>query len=168
MPANLDLAAAEGELIGEIRWDRTLKDALSPINGDYDFIFIDCPPSLGVLTTNALMAVQRLIVPVQSEFLAMKGLKLLYGIISKVKRKGNPDLKVKILRTMHDRRTSHTREVVEELEKVFPDQIYQSVINRTIKFADAALAGEPIIIYAKRSEAAEAYRQLAREVLNDD
>ena len=168
LPANLDLAAAEGELIGEIRWDRTLKDALSPINGDYDFIFIDCPPSLGVLTTNALMAVQRLIVPVQSEFLAMKGLKLLYGIISKVKRKGNPDLKVKILRTMHDRRTSHTREVVEELEKVFPDQIYQSVINRTIKFADAALAGEPIIIYAKRSEAAEAYRQLAREVLNDD
>ena len=168
LPANLDLAGAEGELIGEIGWDRTLRDVLSPIVKDYDFIFIDCPPSLGVLTTNALMAAKRVIVPVQSEYLALRGLRQLNTIISKVKKKGNPELKIKILRTMHDLRTTHTREVVEELERAFVDQIYQTVIKRTIKFADSALAGEPIIIYAKRSEGAEAYRQLAREVLKDD
>lgn len=167
LPANLDLAGAEGELIGEIGWDRTLKDALSPIAEDFDFILIDCPPSLGVLTTNALMAAERVIIPVQSEYLALRGLKQLHRIISKVKKKGNQKLKVKILRTMHDARTSHTREVVEELERVFGDQIYQSIIKRTIKFADSALAGEPLLIYAKKSDAAEAYRQLAKEVLND-
>ena len=168
LPANLDLAGAEGELIGEIGWDRTLKDVLSPIVKDYDFVFIDCPPSLGVLTTNALMAAKRVSVPVQSEYLALRGLRQLNIIISKVKKKGNPELKIKILRTMHDLRTIHTREVVEELERVYKDQIYQTVIKRTIKFADSALAGEPILTYAKRSEGAEAYRQLAREVLNDD
>lgn len=168
LPANLDLAGAEGELLGEIGWDRTLRDVLSPIVKDYDFTFIDCPPSLGVLTTNALMATQRVIVPVQSEYLALRGLRQLTTIISKVKEKGNPELKIKILRTMHDLRTTHTREVVEELERAFGDQIYQTVIRRTIKFADSALAGEPILTYAKRSEAAEAYRQLAREVLKDD
>ncbi len=168
LPANLDLAGAEGELIGEIGWDRTLGDVLSPILKDYDFIFIDCPPSLGVLTTNALMAAKSVIVPVQSEYLALRGLRQLNTIISKVKKKGNPELKVKILRTMHDLRTTHTREIVEELERAFVDQIYQTVIKRTIKFADSALAGVPILIYAKRSEGAEAYRQLAREVLQDD
>ena len=168
LPSNLDLAGAEGELIGEIAWDRTLNDALSPITKDYDFIFIDCPPSLGVLTTNALMATKRVIVPVQSEYLALRGLRQLNRIISKVRKKGNPELEVKILRTMHDLRTSHTREVVEELERVSGDQIYQTVIKRAIKFADSALAGEPILTYAKRSEGAEAYRQLAREVLQDD
>ena len=168
LPANLDLAGAEGELIGEIGWDRILKDTLSPISRDYDFIFIDCPPSLGVLTTNALMATQRVIVPVQSEYLALRGLKQLHTIITKVKKKGNPGLKLKILRTMHDLRTTHTRGVVEELERVFVNQIYETVIKRTIKFADSALAGEPILTYAKRSEGAEAYRQLAREVLKDD
>jgi len=167
LPSNLDLAGAEGELIGEIGWDRTLKDALSPIVKDYDFILIDCPPSLGVLTTNALIAAERVIIPVQSEYLALRGLEQLNRIISKVRKKGNPNLKVKILRTMHDLRTTHTREVVEELERVFKSQIYQTIIKRTIKFADSALAGEPILIYAKRSEGAEAYRQLAKEVLED-
>lgn len=168
IPSNLDLAGAEGELIGEIGWDRTLKDVLFPALKEYDFILIDCPPSLGVLTTNALMAANRVIVPVQSEYLATRGLKQLNRIISKVKKKGNPELRVKILRTMHDRRTSHTKEVIEELARAFGDQIYQTVIKRTIKFADSTLAGEPILTYAKRSEGAEAYRQLAREVLQDD
>jgi len=168
LPSNLDLSGVEGELIGEIGWDRTLKDALSPIVKGYDFILIDCPPSLGLLTTNAPMAAERVIIPVQSEYLALRGLKQLNRIISKVQKKGNPKLKVKILRTMHDARTAHTKEVVEELERVFGPQVYQPIIKRTIKFADSALAGEPILIYAGRSEGAEAYRQLAKEVLKND
>ncbi len=168
LPSNLDLAGAEGELIGEIGWDKTLKDALFPIAQDYDSIFIDCPPSLGILTTNGLMAAQTVIIPVQSEYLALKGLKELNRVISKIRKKGNPDLKIRILRTMHDARSSHTKEVIEELEKIFGDQVYQSVIKRTIKFADSALAGKPIILYAKSSEGAEAYRQLTQEVLKDE
>ena len=107
---------------------------------------MDCPPSLGVLTTNALMAADGVIVPVQTEYLALRGLKQLGKIISKVKRKGNPQLEVRILRTMHDVRTVHSREIGEEIERVFSGQIYQTVIRRTVKFADASLAGEPICL----------------------
>lgn len=167
IPSNLDLAGAEAELIGEIGWDRILKDVLSPILNDYDFVFIDCPPSLGLLTTNALMASDRAIIPVQCEYLAFRGLKQLNKIIYKVRKKGNPELRAKILRTMHDLRTIHSREIVEELEKVFGDQIYKTIIKRTIKFADSAVAGVPILIYDKRSEGAEAYRQLAKEILQE-
>lgn len=168
VPSNLDLSGVEGELIGEIGWDRNLKELLSPICKEYDFILVDCPPSLGVLTTNALMAADRIITPVQTEYLALRGLKQLNRIISKVKKKGNPNLQVKILRTMHDVRTLHSREVVEELVKVFPGQVYEAVIKRTVKFADSTLAGESILSYAKNSEGAMAYRKLAEEVLKDD
>lgn len=164
-PTNLDLAGAEGELLGEIGWDRTLREVLKPIKKDYDFIFLDCPPSLGVLTTNALMAAERAIVPVQTEYLALRGLKQLNRVISKVKKKGNPNLKVKILRTMHQIRTVHSREVVEELEEVFGDQLYQTIIKRTIKFAEASVAGEPILSYLPKSPGATSYRELTKEVL---
>ena len=110
----------------------------------------------------------RVIIPVQSEYLALRGLKQLNRIIAKVRKKGNPELKPKILRTMHDPRTTHSSEIVEELERLFGDQVYKTIIKRTIKFADSALAGEPILIYANKSEGADAYRQLAREVLEDD
>lgn len=166
-PSNLDLAGAEGELIGEIGWDRSLKEILSAAAKNYHFILIDCPPSLGVLTTNALIAADKVIIPVQTEYLALRGIKHLNKIISKVKRKGNSNLTLRILRTMHDIRTLHTKEVAEELAKVFPAQIYKTIIKRTIKFADAALAGESILSYAKESEAAAAYRNLAKEVLKD-
>ncbi|MCX7704764.1 MAG: AAA family ATPase [bacterium] len=167
VPSNLDLAGAEGELIGEIGWDRNLRDALNEIKNDYDFIFVDCPPSLGVLTTNALICADTVIIPVQTEYLALRGLKQLDNIISKVRKKGNPGLRKRILRTMHNTRTLHSREVVEELEKVFPQEVFKTIIKRTVKFADAALAGMPIIQYAATSEAAEAYRELAREVIED-
>jgi len=167
VPSNLDLAGAEGELIGEIGWDRNLKDALSLVKNDYDYIFIDCPPSLGVLTTNALICADTVIVPVQTEYLALRGLKQLGNIITKVRKKGNPDLKRRILRTMHNKRTLHSKEVVEELEKIFPDEIFKTIIKRTVKFADASLAGMPVIFYAKNSEAAESYRNLAKEVIED-
>jgi len=166
-PSNLDLSGAEGELLGEIGWDRNLKEALSPILNDFDFVLIDCPPSLGVLTTNALMAAERVIIPVQTEYLSFRSLKQLNSIISKVKAKGNPALKEKVLRTMHNTRTIHSRETSEELEKLFKGKIYKTLVKRTIKFADSALAGEPILVFARKSDGALAYRELAEEIIHE-
>jgi chromosome partitioning protein len=168
MPANLDLAGAEAELIGEIGWDRTLKENLNLLPRGYDYILIDGPPSMGVLTTNSLMAAQRAIVPVQTEYLALRGLTQLQRIIQKVQKKGNPGLRVKFLRTMHTSRTIHSTQVVAELQRLFGAQIYDIVIKRTIKFPEASRAGQPLLRYAQNSEGARAYRQLAQEVLTDD
>lgn len=167
IPANLDLAGAEAELIGEIGWDRTLKENLTLINRPYDYILIDGPPSLGVLTTNSLMAAHQVLVPVQTEYLALRGLTQLQRIIQKVQKKGNPGLRVKILRTMHISRTVHSTEVVEELKRAFGAQVYETVIKRTIKFAEASRAGQPLLRFARDSEGAQAYRRLAQEVLED-
>ena len=167
IPSNLDLAGAEAELIGEIGWDRTLKENLSLITPPYDYILIDSPPSLGVLTTNSLMAAHQVMVPVQTEYLALRGLTQLQKIIQKVQKKGNPGLEVKILRTMHISRTLHSTEVVEELKRAFGAQVYETVIKRTIKFAEASRAGQPLLQFARESEGARAYRQLAQEVLED-
>lgn len=165
IPANLDLAGAEAELIGEIGWDRTLRDALQPILGKYQYVLIDCPPSLGVLTTNALMAASLVIVPVQSEYLAMRGLKQLMQIIEKVRKKGNPQLAIRVLRTMHDSRTLHSSEVVDELKRALGSQVFRTIIRRTIRFADSTLAGEPLVLYDPGSEGAQNYRELTEEVL---
>lgn len=167
IPANLDLAGAEAELIGEIGWDRTVKENLALITRPYDYILIDGPPSLGVLTTNSLMAAHQVIVPVQTEYLALRGLTQLQRIIQKVQKKGNPGLRVKILRTMHISRTVHSTEVVAELKQAFGAQVYETVIKRTIKFAEASRAGQPLLKYARESEGARAYRRLAQEVLED-
>jgi chromosome partitioning protein len=168
IPANLDLAGAEAELIGEIGWDRTLKENLNLISRPYDFILVDGPPSLGVLTTNSLMAAHQVVVPVQTEYLALRGLTQLQRIIQKVRKKGNPDLQVKFLRTMHVSRTLHSTEVVEELQRLFGARVYETVIKRTIKFPEASRVGQTILQYAKSSEGAQAYRQLAQEVLADE
>jgi len=166
VPSNLDLAGAEAELIGEIGWDRTLRDLLAPMKSRYDWVLLDCPPSLGVLTTNALMAADWVLVPVQAEYLAMRGLRQLLRIIEKVKRKGNPELRLRVLRTMHDARTLHSSEVSEELLQVFgPEVVFDSVIKRTIRFADSTLAGTPLILFDPKSEGAESYRKLTEEVL---
>jgi chromosome partitioning protein len=162
VPANLDLAGAEAELIGEIGWDRTLADALTEVS--YDTILIDCPPTLGVLTTNALVAADTVIVPLQCEYLALRALKQLQKIMTKVRRKANPDLKVQILRTMYDSRTTHAREVFEEIAEVGGSQVLQSVIRRTIKLAEAAASGQSILHHAGDSDAAHAYRELAEEL----
>lgn len=167
VPANLDLAGAEAELIGEIGWDRTVKENLALVTRPYDYILIDGPPSLGVLTTNSLMAAHQVIVPVQTEYLALRGLTQLQRIIQKVQKKGNPGLRVKILMTMYISRTVHSTEVVEELKQAFGAQVYETVIKRTIKFAEASRAGQPLIRFARESEGARAYRQLAQEVLKD-
>jgi chromosome partitioning protein len=164
IPANLDLAGAEAELIGEVAWERTLKDALAPLTAEYDLVVLDCPPSLGVLTTNALVATDIVIVPLQCEYLAMRALKQLQTIVAKVRRKANPELRVRILRTLYDSRTLHGREVFEEIARVAPDEVLQTYIKRTVRLADAAAAGETILTYAKDSDAAHAYRELAKEL----
>jgi len=168
VPANLDLAGAEAELIGEINWASILKEAVSSVKNDFDYILLDCPPSLGVITTNALMAGEMVVVPLQCEYLAMRGIKQLQKIVKKVKNKGNPLLEFKILRTMHDKRTLHSVEIKEEIESVFGAQVFQAIINRTIKFADSTTAGKPILITDSNSDGANAYRELAKEILNYD
>ena len=164
VPANHDLSSAEAELIGEVAWESTLRSTLNDAK-DYDYVIIDCPPSLGVLTVNALVAAQTVIIPLQCEYLAIRGLKQLNKVIEKIRSKVNPKLTTRILRTMHQTRTIHSTDVVEEVEKVFGGKVYNSIIKRTIKFADSSVAGEPILIYAKNSEAANAYRELAKEVV---
>lgn len=163
-PANQDLSGAEAELIGEVAWESTLRDVLNNTE-DYDYIIIDCPPSLGVLTVNGLVAAQTVIIPLQCEYLAMRGLRQLNKIIDKIRSKVNPKLTTRILRTMHQTRTIHSTDVVEEVGKIFKGKIYNSIIKRTIKFADSSVAGEPVLNYAKNSEAADAYRELAKEVI---
>ena len=163
-PANQDLSGAEAELIGEVAWESTLKNALNPTE-NYDYIIIDCPPSLGVLTVNGLVAAQTVIIPLQCEYLAMRGLRQLNKVIDKIRAKVNSKLAPRILRTMHQTRTIHSTDVVEEVKKVFGAKVYNSIIKRTIKFPDSSVAGEPLLNYDKNSEAANAYRELAKEVL---
>lgn len=167
LPANQDLSGAEVELIGEVAWESTLKNALNGRGdtGTYDYVLMDCPPSLGVLTVNALVAAQSVIIPLQCEYLAMRGLRELSKTIDKVRARVNPTLGLKILRTMHQKRTIHSSDVVEEVQKVFGESVYKPIIKRTIKFAESSIAGESILDYMKNSDVANAYRELAEEVI---
>ncbi len=165
-PANIDLVGANVELMNEMARESILKRALSPVLNLYDFITIDCPPNLSLLTLNALTAADLVIIPTQTEYLAMRSVKELINIIDKVRERTNPKLEMKLLCTMFDKRTVHGHDVIEELREVFGDKVYNTVITRTIKFADASVAAETILSYAKSSEAAEQYRNLAKEVLS--
>lgn len=166
IPANSKLATIEGELSGEIGWERFLKEAFTFLPDAYDYILLDCPPTLGFLTINALMAAHQVIVPVQAEFLALRALVEFKTILEKVQARGNPDLVVRILGTMYDARTTHSTSAVEELRKVYGEQVFNTVIKRTVRFADASLAGQSLITYAPQSEGAEAYRTLTKEILS--
>ena len=165
-PANIDLSGATVELMNEISRETILRAALSPVKKSYDFILVDCPPNLGLLTLNALTAADLVIVPVQTEYLAMRSIKELMSIINKVKERTNPKLSMRLLCTMFDKRTIHGRDVIEELREVFGHQVFDTVITRTIKFADASVAAEPILTYAPSSSAAKQYRNLAKEVIS--
>nr|WP_202865466.1 MULTISPECIES: AAA family ATPase [unclassified Ornithinimicrobium] len=167
LPTNIDLSAAEVQLVGEVAREQILARVLRPVLDDYDVILIDCQPSLGLLTVNALTAAHGVIIPLETEFFAMRGVALLIETIEKITDRLNPRLHVDgILATMYDGRTLHSREVVRSVVDHFQDTVFHTVISRTVKFPDATLAAEPITSYASTHSGAEAYRQLARELIS--
>ncbi|SDT14698.1 chromosome partitioning protein [Microlunatus soli] len=166
LPSNIDLSAAELQLVSEVAREQTLLRVLEKVRGDYDVILVDCAPSLGLLTINALTAADKVLVPLECEFFALRGVALLTDTIEKVQERLNPDLDMLgILGTMYDPRTLHSREVLERVVQAFGDTVFHTVIRRTIKFPETTVAGEPITTYASDSPGAGAYRMLAREVL---
>jgi len=166
LPSNIDLSAAEVQLVHEVAREQTLQRVLAPAIDDYDVILIDCQPSLGLLTVNALTASDGVIVPLECEYFALRGVALLKTTIDKVRQRLNPKLTIDgVLGTMYDGRTLHGREVMERLVQAWGDTVFHTVIRRTVKFSDSTVAGEPITSYAGTSAGAQAYRQLAREVL---
>ncbi|AIF40708.1 Sporulation initiation inhibitor protein soj [Dermacoccus nishinomiyaensis] len=167
LPANIDLSAAEVQLVGEVAREMVLARVLRSVADEYDVILIDCQPSLGLLTVNALTASHGVVIPLEAEFFAMRGVALLVETIEKVQDRLNPRLEIDgILATMYDGRTLHSRDVVRSVVDHFGDKVFHTVISRTVKFPDATLAAEPITQYASGHGAAESYRQLARELIS--
>ena len=166
LPANIDLSAAEVQLVGEVAREQVLARVLRPVLDEYDVVLIDCQPSLGLLTVNALTAAHGVVIPLECEFFALRGVALLVETIEKVKDRLNPGLEIDgILATMYDPRTLHSREVVARVVDAFGDQVFHTVIGRTVKFPDASVAAEPITTYASSHAGAYAYRLLARELI---
>jgi chromosome partitioning protein len=166
LPSNIDLSAAEVQLVSEVAREQTLLRVLDKVKPRYDVILIDCAPSLGLLTINALTAADKVIMPLETEFFALRGIALLTDTITKVTDRLNPRLEILgILGTMYDPRTLHSREVLERVVQAFGDRVFHTVIRRTVKFPETTVAGEPITTYATASPGATAYRTLAREVL---
>jgi chromosome partitioning protein len=167
VPSNIDLSAAEVQLVGEVAREQTLKRVLEPVLADYDVVLVDCQPSLGLLTINALTGSDGVIVPLECEFFSLRGVALLIQTIDKVKERLNPHLELEgILATMYDRRTVHGREVLTRVVEAFGDKVFHTVIMRTIRFPETTVAGEPITSFAPSSAGAIAYRDLAREVVH--
>jgi chromosome partitioning protein len=166
LPANIDLSAAEVQLVNEVAREQVLERVLRQVRDDYDVVLIDCQPSLGLLTVNALTASHGVIIPLTAEFFALRAVALLVETIEKIQDRINPDLQVDgVLATMFDARTLHSKEVVGRLVEAFGDRVFETVIKRSIKFADATVAAEPITAFAEKHEGAKAYRTLARELI---
>lgn len=166
LPANIDLSAAEVQLVGEVAREQALQRALRSVEDDYDLILIDCQPSLGLLTVNALVAAHGVVIPLACEYFAMRGVALLVDTVSKVQDRLNPRLTMDaIIPTMYDSRTLHAQEVVERVREAFGDRVTETMIGRTIKFPDATVAAEPILTFAPKHAGSEQYRQLARELV---
>jgi chromosome partitioning protein len=167
LPSNIDLSAAEIQLVGEVAREQTLARAIAPVTAEYDFVLIDCQPSLGLLTVNALTASHGVIIPLECEFFSLRGVALLIDTIEKVQQRLNPELKLDgILATMYDGRTLHGREVFSRVLEAFGDTVFDTVISRTVRFPETTVAGEPITSWASSSAGAKAYRDLAREVIS--
>ncbi len=167
--ASIDLAGAEIAMSTKIGRERSLEKALKEVSGDYDFVCIDTPPSLGLLTINALTAASKVIVPVQCEYLSMRGLVQLQNTLKMIQENLNPDVKIEgILPTMLDSRTVHAKEAVEILEENFGDLVFKSRIKKAIKFAEAPVKGASVLKYDSGSSAANYYRELAKEVLANE
>lgn len=169
VPANIDLAAAEMELMSMMGRETILKEKLDTLRSQYDYVLIDSPPSLGLLTLNALTASDEVIIPLQAEYLAMRGMRFLLEMIDHVQKRVNPNLKIRgILGTMYKSRTLHAEEVMQEIKDMFGDKVFPVVIKSSIKFAEAPVAQLPIIHYDPHHEGAQAYRKLAEVIINGE
>lgn len=167
IPATINLAGAEVELVSEMARENRLKDTLGPLRGKYDYILIDCPPSLGLLTVNALVASDKLIIPIQCEFYALEGVTKLLDSMKRVKSRLNPSLDIfGILLTMYDGRTMLARQVAKEVRSFFGKQVFETIIPRTVKLSEAPSYGLPITEYDPHGRGAESYTALAKEVIN--
>lgn len=167
--SSMELAGAELELVGAEQREYMLKRALAPIREQFDFIIIDCPPSLGLITINALSAADTLLVPVQCEYFALEGLSHLSNTLTKVKRLYNPQIEIEgVLMTMYDSRLNLTQEVVAQVKKYFPRQVFKTVIPRTVRLSEASSFGEPICVFDKRNKGAAAYDDLAKEIIKSN
>jgi chromosome partitioning protein len=167
IPAKIDLVGVEVELIQMISRERVLKRVLDAVRDSYDFIFIDCPPSLGLLTVNALTAADGVLIPVQCEYYALEGLTALMNTISLIKQDLNPELAVEgVLLTMYDSRNNLADQVADEVRKHFGGKVYKTVIHRNVTLSEAPSHGKPILLYDIRSRGAQSYLDLAKEVLS--
>jgi len=165
--SSIDLAGAELALSSMIGRERALEKALAEVKGAYDYVLIDTPPSLGLLTINALVASNGVIVPVQCEYLSLRGLVQLENTLTMIRENLNPHVEIEgILPTMYDKRTLHSREAVEILQENFGDLVYDTKIRKTVRYAEAPVKGTSVLKYEPSGSAAEAYRRLAKEVLN--
>lgn len=169
MPSTIELAGAEVELVSVDNRVKMLKNALLPVRYDYDFILIDCPPSLGIITLNALTASDTILIPAQCEYYALEGLSQLMATVRTVKRLYNPSIDIEgVLLTMYDGRLNLTIQVVDEVKKFFPRKVYKTVIPRNVRISEAPSFGQPVIYYDKSSRGSEAYRELANEVIEQN
>jgi chromosome partitioning protein len=167
IPANIDLSAAEVHLVNEVAREQILARMLRQVSDKYDVILIDCQPSLGLLTINALTAAHGVIIPLECEYFALRGVALLVETIEKVRDRLNPAIRLDgILATMYDARTLHSREVLQRVVEAFGPQVLETVIGRSVKLPDASVAAEPVTIFAPDHAVTESYRQLARELIS--
>lgn len=167
VPSNIDLSAAEIQLVNEVGREQTLARALHPVLDRYDYVLIDCQPSLGLLTVNALACSDGVVIPTECEYFSLRGLALLTDTVEKVHERLNPRLKISgILITRYDSRTVNAREVMARVLERFGDLVFDTVISRTVRFPETSVAGEPITTWAPKSTGAQAYRSLAREVID--
>lgn len=166
-PSSLRLAGAEVELVSVLSRESRLKKSIEPVREEYDLILVDCPPSLGLLTVNALTAADEVLIPIQCEYYALEGLVLLLRTIEKIKVHLNPELRIGgILLTMHDPRTNISRQVMEEVRRQYPKETYRTVIPRNVRLSEAPSYGKPISEYDPLSKGARAYHELAKEVMS--
>jgi len=166
VPATIQLAGAEVELVSAVSREMKLKKALEPVKDDYDYIIIDCPPSLGLLTLNAMTAADRILIPVQCEYYALEGLSQLINTIKLVKKHLNPDLEIEgAVLTMFDARTNLSIQVVDEVKAYFKEKVFRSIIPRNVRLSEAPSYGLPIVLYDPKSKGAEQYQELAKEVI---
>ena len=169
LPSHMDLAAAELELASLESREAILKNALASLRGEYDYLFIDCPPSLGLITTNALTAADTILIPIQCEYYALEGLSQLMNTVRRVKRQYNDLLDIEgVLLTMYDGRLNLTQQVVEEVKKYFPRKVFKTVIPRTVRLSEAPGFGQPVLYYDRSSRGAQSYGELAEEIVKNN